>query len=96
MDMMTAPLAGIGAFGLNPIPLGLFVARRADMALTEPRVKQVLQTGFGGRELGEKFLNCCAGFFFGLFHAQNIPKRLPYVKGIIPQIFNRYFLQLLY
>ena len=51
----------------------------------KPRVKQVLQTGFGGREFCEKFLNRCAGFFFVLFHAPKIRQTLPYVKGIIPE-----------
>ena len=94
VNVMSAPLAGIGALGFNPIPLGFSIAGRADMALTKAGVKQVLQTGFGGRELGKKFLNRCAGFFFLLFHAPNIRQRLPYVKGIIPFNFIRTFLAL--
>jgi hypothetical protein len=44
----------------------------------------VLQTGFAGREICEKFLNRCAGLFFLRFHATNIRQCLPYVNGIIP------------
>ena len=86
---MSAPLAGIGALGFNPIPLGFAIARRADMALTKAGVKQMLQAGFIIREASKKFSDCCAGFFFVLFHVPNIRQRLPYVKGIIPNSYAK-------
>ena len=72
VKMMPAPLASVSAFGLEPEPVRLALALRADMALPESDVEQVLQTGFVSRELREEFSDCQARFGLILFHASNI------------------------
>ena len=62
MQMIAAPLAGISTFGLYPIPLGLALALRADMALTEAHVKKVIQAGLVVRELLEELFHRHTGF----------------------------------
>ena len=54
VQVVAAPLAGIGPLGFDPEPLGRAVARRASEALPEPHVKQVLQAGFVVRILAEE------------------------------------------
>jgi hypothetical protein len=46
MQVMAAPLAGIGALGLNAKPLGSALALGTLEALPEPNVEQVLEAGF--------------------------------------------------
>ncbi len=54
VQVMTAPLAGVSAFRLDAIPLGLALALRALVILAKANVKQVIQAGFIGRELLEE------------------------------------------
>ena len=54
VQMVTAPLARIGALGLDPIPLGRALARRAGKALPKADVEQVRKAGFVVRELAKK------------------------------------------
>jgi len=56
VNVMPAPLAGVGALGLEPKPVGLAVALGADMALAEPDIEQVLQTRFVIGVTVKKFL----------------------------------------
>jgi hypothetical protein len=72
--MMPAPLAGVGAFSLEPKPVGFLGALWADMALTKPDIKQVFQARFVSRITVKKFLNRYARFFFVRFH---YPKHTP-------------------
>lgn len=81
VEVMAAPLAGIGAFGLNSVPVGLTLAFRALIALTKAGLKKVCQTCFVRGEKGEK-LTDRNGWF--LFHGPNLDHFLTYVKGIIP------------
>jgi len=84
VNVMTAPLAGISAFGLNPKPVRFAVAFRAGKVLTKTAIKNVLQTGFIIWKFFPKFPNCHTGLFFLRFHASNICQTVTYVKGIIP------------
>lgn len=76
MQMMAAPLAGVSAFSLKTKPLRFLVALRADVALAKANIKQVIQAGFVGRKLRQKFPNCQTGlrlfFSWRSFHAPNI------------------------
>lgn len=72
VKVMTAPLASIGALGLETIPVGFLGALRADMALAKAHIKKVVQTGFVIRELREKLGHCRAALGFVLFHAPNL------------------------
>jgi hypothetical protein len=62
MQMMTAPLTGVGAFGLKTKPLGRLVAFWADMALPEADIKQMLKALFILRKAGQKLADCWAIF----------------------------------
>lgn len=63
VKMMSAPLAGIGAFRLNFVPVRLALALRAGMALAEANGKNVLQTVLICGELLEKITDGDAGLF---------------------------------
>ncbi len=54
---MTAPLAGIGAFGLNAIPVRRPLALGTFVTLPKANVKKVLEAGFVVRKLLEELLN---------------------------------------
>lgn len=75
MKMMAAPLAGVGAFGLDAIPVRPASAFRADMPLTKASLEKMLDAGFVGGELGEELADRQAGF---LFYAPTI--------GLIPTV----------
>jgi hypothetical protein len=74
MQMMPAPLASIGTFGLKAIPLGCLVALWADMALPEANVEQVFKALLIFRKAGQKLADCWAVLhsFLIRFH---MPKR---------------------
>src|ERR1019366_3146624 len=61
VKMMPAQAAAKSAFRFEAIPLGLFGAFWADMALTKTAIKQMHQTGFVIRELREKFFQRDSG-----------------------------------
>ena len=63
VNVVTAPLAGIGLLRLQAIPLGPALTLRAFMALAQANVEQMLKAGFIGRELLEELADVC------LFHA---------------------------
>lgn len=67
VDVMPAPLAGIGAFGLDAIPVGFAFAPWARMALPMAHGEYVGQTGFIGWEHPEKVSNRDA-----CFHGANL------------------------
>ena len=81
VKVIAAPLAGIGALGLYPVPVGLTLAFRAGMALAKACLKQVLNAGFVRWKLGEELADGEGGF---LFHALKMGKSVTYVKGIVP------------
>jgi len=75
VDVVAAPLAGVGAFSFDAKPVGFAFALRAGMIRAEAGFKKVLQANFIGRELRQKFADCQAGFnnvFRFRFHALNI------------------------
>lgn len=75
MDMMSAPLAGIGSLGLEAEPVALAVTLWAHATLSKSDIEDVLQARFIGRELLEKLPDGDAHFrFIGLyrFHGANI------------------------
>ncbi len=75
VKVMPAPLAGIGPFRLKTIPVRLFAAFRAGMALTKSGIKQMLQANFVRGELLHELNNRHAGRVFLAvlnFHAPNI------------------------
>ena len=67
VKMMAAPLARIGSFCLNLIPVGFPFALRAGMALSEPDLKYVFQTGLIRGELFEEVPYGYAVFDLGQF-----------------------------
>lgn len=81
VDVVAAPLAGIGFFRLQPIPLSFAFTLRASMAMTETHAKQVIKSSLVGGELSEELAYIC------LLHATNIRNKIPYFKGIKPPLF---------
>jgi hypothetical protein len=75
MQMMTAPLTGVSAFGLETKPFGCLAAFWADMALSKADLEQMFKALFIIRELREELTNGYAGFdiffFRRRFHTQN-------------------------
>ena len=63
VEMMPAPLAGIGPFRLNLVPVRLALAFRAGMALAKAYAENVLKAGIVRGELLEKVPNRDAGLF---------------------------------
>ena len=90
MEMMAAPLAGVGALGLKPEPPGLAAALRADVALTKADVEQMPQTRLVIRkhcqELPERQTDLFALGFHGLKHT---PKRY-LCKGDNPEMIGKF------
>jgi hypothetical protein len=72
VKMMSAPLASIGALGLETKPLGFFAALWADMVLTKSHIEQVFQARFISWIQVKELQHRYAGFFFVRFHARNI------------------------
>ena len=68
MKVIAAPLAGISPLRLNPVPVGLALASRADVTLSKASLKEMLKARFIGRELFEEVSDGQAGF---LFHGSN-------------------------
>lgn len=81
VEMIAAPLAGIGPLGLDPVPVGRTLAFGALVALSKAGLKQVLQAGFVRGEKLKKLADREGGFDF---HVLTMAQLLPYVKGIIP------------
>jgi hypothetical protein len=88
VDVMTAPLAGEGAFSFDTIPLGSTLTLRADIRLAKADFKQVLEAGLIVRELSKKLTNWDAVLVAIVSHVARMTKTLPYVKGIIPKDFT--------
>lgn len=54
VEVMTAPLARIGALGFDPVPVGRALARRARKAPAEPHIEQVSEARLVIRKLLEE------------------------------------------
>jgi hypothetical protein len=78
MNVMPAPLAGVGAFGLDAIPVGFALALRARTALTEPNHKDVFETNFIIGEHSEEISYRDTGL---LFHASNYTRNATVCQG---------------
>lgn len=74
VKMMAATLAGIGALGLDAMPLGFLFALRARIILAEANLKNMVQAGFIVAKLREKFSDRHAVFVtvVPVFHVLNI------------------------
>lgn len=79
--MVAAPLAGIGAFRLNPIPFRFTVAFRADVLLSKAHVKKMVQAGFISGEAFEEIPDTDALF---TFHAPKTTKNFTVCQGDKP------------
>lgn len=66
VDVVAAPLAGIGLLALKTIPLRFTLAFWANVTLSEAHIEQVFKAGFVARELLEELAN------IGLFHTNNM------------------------
>jgi hypothetical protein len=92
MQVMAAPLTGIGTFGLKAKPFGRLAAFWANMALSKADLEQMCKALFIIRELREKLTDGDTGFdifnFRRRFHASNIAEMTTYVKGINPSFFS--------
>jgi len=60
VDVLAAPLAGIGSLRLQTIPLGVTLTLWAVMALTEAHVEKVLKTNMISGEFLEKLPYICS------------------------------------
>lgn len=88
VEMMTAPLAGVGALGLESEPPGLAAALRADMTLPKADVEQMPQARFIIREHCQELPERQADFLTLGFHGlKHTPK--PYLcQGDNPESFE--------
>ena len=73
-------MARVGLLRRQTIPLGVTLTLGAFVPLAEADIEQMLKTSLVGWELLEEPAYIC------LFHAFNIGKALPYVKGIHPTV----------
>ena len=82
MQEIAAPLAGVGALGIDPIPVEWTTTGRGLEAPSKPKVEQTLEAGFIVREQAttrRSVVGCC-----GLLYSSGMRHRArpTYAKGI--------------